>query len=122
MANLATLGHDWWADHEANRVRRMQDLAARGKWLADREDDELEDMRIGAAVTAVLTETVPGRAADRAAAGAMLYHLRANGFAVYLEHGAARVSPVPPDLALALRIDRLQPALCDLLDEESRRA
>lgn len=107
-----------WAELRDRLAERaiMADLAERGKWLAERQADELDELGFAAAVDAVLQDVIPARAADRARAGLILDRLREAGHVVEFRHGAARCEPDPPP-NLAGLFDELQPYLCDLLTE-----
>jgi hypothetical protein len=96
--------------------RRMESLAERGKWLADREADDCAARPAAEDFGRLLAAVIPGRAAARIRAGMLLAELRKSGYNIHFRHCAARVDPpLPP--ALAARFDALRPAVEDLLTE-----
>jgi hypothetical protein len=111
------LAESWPEIHERLRERReLADVAARGKWLKERDWDDLDELRINKAVGSFLGDVLPARAADRARARLVIDRLTAAGHSLEFRHGAARCEPDPPP-ELAAVWHELQPYLCDLLQE-----
>lgn len=117
--------HELWcelyeAEERAAAEQRMQDAADAGRALLEREDDELDDMRCGAAVGELMASVIPARAARRMKARTILDDLRKLSRLVEIRHGSVRVDPPAPQYAEAVR--EYEGEIGDLLDDEASQA
>jgi hypothetical protein len=103
------------------RTRRlMEQSAAAGRHLAEREDDELEAMRVGGAIDEMLTVVLPARLKRQQEAEGILILILAAGCRAEVRAGAIRVEPVedvPADVVGWLADPAKREALEELLDE-----
>lgn len=114
--------HELWVD-QYERVERqqaadaMQQAADMGRELTEREDDELEGMRLSGAVNHVLGTVIPDRAARRFRAGMILKRLREQSHLVYVRHASVTVWP-KPSAELAALVNEYAGEIGDILDEQ----
>lgn len=102
---------------------KMQAAADEGRELIERDMDSLDSLLIAPAVDQFLSETVPNRIQNLAAAGAVLQSIRAAGCRAFVQHGAVRVDRM--DLlpsSLIAELCKLNGEIGDILDMEGSMA
>jgi hypothetical protein len=113
----------WYAAADADArdaaAARLDADADAGRFLAARESAELDDLRLGPALSEFLTAVLPDRVGRRARAAAVLGAWRAAGYALFVRHAALRILPELPRELRPLFHD-LTPELTDILDDERR--